>query len=86
MDIVDALVSMLFSLIGTTIGSVLGYLILKRIIKGQAKQILGEFTETKTSKEISEMIHKVSEYSKSEDSKRILGKIEKALNDLIGDK
>ena len=47
--------------------------------------VLDIFEGTKTGKELADMIHRLNEFSKGEDAKRVLGKLERALDDLIGD-
>ena len=85
MTIVDTLMPLAIGMVGIVLGSVINYFVLKKLIKGQVGQVLDIFEGTVTGKEIADMIHRLNKFSKSEDAKRLIGKLEKALNDLIGE-
>lgn len=70
---------------GVVLGSILNYFILKRLFKGQVTSVVSIFEGTETGKEVAQMIHKINKFSEGEDMKRILKKLEKALDDLIGE-
>lgn len=60
---------------GVVLGSVLNYFILKRLFRGQVMGVINIFEGTKTGKEVAEMIHKVSEWSKGNTAEGLLEKV-----------
>jgi hypothetical protein len=60
---------------GIVLGSILNYFILKRLFRGQVMGVIGLFEETKTGKEVAEMIHKLSDWSKGDTAEGLLEKV-----------
>ena len=75
MNIADILLPFAVGCGGIVLGSILNYFILKRLFRGQVTSVIGIFEGTKTGKELAEMIHKVSEWSKGDTAEGLLEKV-----------
>lgn len=64
----SAIINIISTVIAVTFASVINYFVFRRIIKNQAMDIISLFGETEQGEEIKELIHLVSEYTKSEEA------------------
>ncbi|GAJ12454.1 unnamed protein product, partial [marine sediment metagenome] len=62
---------LLISLTGIVLASTINYLLFRRLFKNQAKDILTLFGETEEGKEVKDLLHRLSEYTKSEDATKM---------------